>query len=112
MTDVGPLTARSAAAATGPPSVVSESSMPRTAFAAVRSAGEFASAGRSAECAGRYSARATVATTANPYVAAAGPPVPVTAAAPASIAARDYADGAQHSLAANPVGPRREKRCQ
>ena len=72
----------------GPPSVASESSMPRTAFALVSSCGDFANAGSRAECAGRYSAMATVATTARPYVAAAGPSAAVTAAAPPSIAAR------------------------
>src|SRR5918911_738558 len=85
-TTAGPLAARSAAAANGPPSVASESSIPRTAFALVRSAGDFANAGSRAECAGRYSATATVATIAKPYVAAGGPPVPVITAAHASIA--------------------------
>ncbi len=80
-TAAGPLAASSTAAATGPPSVASESSMPRTAFALVRSCGDLASAGSRAECAGRYSATATVATMAKPYVAAGGPPVAVTAAA-------------------------------
>ncbi len=37
----------------GPPSVASESSMPRTALAPVSSWGDLARAGRRAECAGR-----------------------------------------------------------
>ena len=60
----GPLAARRTAATTGPPSVASESSVPRTAFALVSSRGDFANAGNSAECAGRNSVMATVATTA------------------------------------------------
>jgi hypothetical protein len=87
-TAAGPLAASRTAAATGPPRVASESSMPRTAFALVRSCGDFASAGRRAEWAGRYSETATVATTAKPYVTAGGPSLAVTTAAPASIAPR------------------------
>ena len=84
--------------------------MPRTAFALVSSCGDLASAGSSAECAGRYSVMATVATTAKPYVAAAGPPAAVTTAAQPSIAARTHADPGQDPLATNPVGHRREER--
>ena len=62
--------------------------MPRTAFALVSCCGDVHNPGSRAECAGRYSDCATVATTARAYVAAAGPPAAVSAAAQPSVAAR------------------------
>ena len=79
---------------------------------AVRSSGDFASAGSSAECAGRYSAKATVATTAKPYVAAGGPPVAGHHRGTCQHRGADDSDAGQHPLTANPVGHRREERRQ
>ena len=62
--------------------------MPRTAFALVSCRGDVHSAGSSAECAGRKSVCAIVATTASAYVTAAGPSAAVTAAAAPSVTAR------------------------
>ena len=69
-------------------------------------------AGSRAECAGRYSACATVATTARPYVTAVGPPAAVTTAARAQRRGADQADAGQDPLTAHPVGHRREQRRQ
>ncbi len=111
-TAAGPLAASRTAATAGPPSVASESSMPRTAFALVSCCGEVHNPGSRAECAGRYSDCATVATTARPYVAAAGPSAAVMAAAQPSVAARMNADAGEHPLPAHPVREGREERCQ
>ena len=48
-----PLAASSTAAISGPQSVATESSMPRTTFARVSCRGDMHSTGSSAECAGR-----------------------------------------------------------
>jgi hypothetical protein len=72
-----------------------------------------ARAGSRAECAGRYSATATVATIANPYVAATGPPDAVTAAAHPSIAPRttpmDVRTRSRRTLSASVARNGREK---
>ena len=55
---------------------------------------------------------ATVATTAKPYVAAAGPPAAVTTAAASQHRGADDSDAGQDPLTTNPVGHRREERCE
>ena len=55
---------------------------------------------------------ATVATTAKPYVAAAGPPAAVTTAAASQHRGADDSYAHQDPLTTNPVGHRREKRCE
>ena len=64
-TAAGLLRTRSNAAASGPRSVLSESSRPRTTFALLSSKGVLQSPGSSAEWAGRNNLKAAVATTAS-----------------------------------------------
>ena len=110
-TAAGPLAASRTAATSGPPSVASESSMPRTAFALVSSLRRLGQRGQQRRVRRPDTApAATVATTAKPYVAAGGPPAAVTAAAHAQHRGADDADAGQDPLATNPVGHRREER--